>query len=135
MAINWRFDEGDCKPYIPYKPIEPGKYWVRIEKAEEMISKAGHQMIKLTLEIDGKRERVWSYIVFDMRNKEMVNRKLNEIYESFRIKKGDLDASHWVGYVGAVQIKQNIYEGQPVPHVSHFLNQMQQENLPPWRTF
>lgn len=133
MSITWQFDETDCGQSSAYRPIAPVKYWVKIENAEETVGKTGQQMIKLTLGVGGEKGKVWFYIVFDARNKAMVNKKLGEIYDSFKIPRGDLNVSHWIGRVGAGQLKQDSYEGQPIAHVSYFLDQGQQLRLPPWQ--
>ena len=133
MSINWNYDEQD---YLNggFKPIEPGQYRVRIEKAEETTSKtSGKQMIKLQLKISGQAGSVWHYVVLDPDNKERTNKNLGDIFDSFAIMKGDFNLSHWEGKVGAAEIKQELYNDKMQAKVSFFIKRDKQDSLPMWQ--
>ena len=98
MPINWDFDSKEYNPDGQFSPLPPGDYRVRIEEAEETQSKSGNDMIKVTLSVSGKSNKLWHYIVFPRENdmnytkrKQMTNQKLGEFWESFDLKIGDLN--------------------------------------------
>ena len=64
MPINWDFDSKEYNPDGQFSPLPPGDYRVRIEEAEETQSKSGNDMIKVTLSVSGKSNKLWHYIVF-----------------------------------------------------------------------
>lgn len=143
QVSNWRFDAKDYNPDGHFSPLEPGDYRVRIKEAEETTSKAGDPMIKLTLEVSGKKSKLWYYLVFPtngndpkfLQRKAMTNQKLGEIWESFKLKVGDMNLLDWTGKVGAARVKQEMNEmrGELQNSVSYFLTQKRQESLNPWQ--
>ena len=83
---NWNYDASDYNPDGHFTPIPPGEYRVRIEAAEETTSKAGNEMIKLTLAVSGMNSKLWYYLVFPnatdanfAQRKMMTNQSLGEI--------------------------------------------------------
>ena len=68
MPINWDFDSKEYNPDGQFSPLPPGDYRVRIEEAEETQSKSGNDMIKVTLSVSGKSNKLWHYIVFPREN-------------------------------------------------------------------
>ncbi len=139
--MNWVYNPND---YGKIKPIEPGQYRVRIEKAEEAVSKnTGRDMIKLTLKVSGQDQLVWDYIVFPMedehgninpKEKERTNNKLGRIFDSFNIEQGNLNIASWEGKVGAAEIDNRMDDqGNLRSKVKFFLKRNQQEGLPAWQ--
>ncbi len=47
-----------------FEKIPEGTYRVRIDDAEMTQSKAGNDMIKLTIAVSGQSRTIWDYIVF-----------------------------------------------------------------------
>lgn len=139
---NWNYDASDYNPDGHFTPIPPGEYRVRIEAAEETTSKAGNEMIKLTLAVSGMNSKLWYYLVFPnttdanfAQRKMMTNQSLGEIWESFNLKVGDLNVLNWRGKVGAARVKQSPDKqtGEIRSSVAYFLPRKRQENLPAWR--
>lgn len=139
---NWNYDASDYNPDGHFTPIPPGEYRVRIEAAEETTSKAGNEMIKLTLAVSGMNSKLWYYLVFPRttdenfaQRKMMTNQSLGEIWESFNLKVGDLNVLNWRGKVGAARVKQSPDKqtGEIRSSVAYFLTRKRQENLPAWR--
>ena len=141
MPINWDFDSKEYNPDGQFSPLPPGDYRVRIEEAEETQSKSGNDMIKVTLSVSGKSNKLWHYIVFPRENdmnyikrKQMTNQKLGEFWESFDLKIGDLNTLNWRGKVGAARVKQEMNEqrGEMQNAISYFLTRKRQEDLASW---
>lgn len=139
---NWNYDANDYNPDGHFTPIPPGDYRVRIEQAEETVSKAGNEMIKLTLAVSGKKNTLWYYLVFPSpsdsnfaQRKMWTNQALGEIWESFDLKVGDFNVLNWRGKVGAARVKQTLdkQSGEMRNQVSYFLTRRKQESLAPWQ--
>lgn len=138
---NWNYDASDYNPEGHFTPIPPGDYRVRIEEAEETMSQAGNEMIKLTLSVSGRNNKLWYYLVFPnpsdanfAQRKVWTNQSLGEIWESFNLKVGDLNVLNWRGKVGAARVKQTMdkQSGEMRNQVSYFLTRRKQEGLAPW---
>lgn len=123
--MDWKYQRTEAE----FKKIPVGKYRCRIEEAEATTSKAGNDMIKLTLAISGQNRKIWDYIVFMPDNAEITNRKLTAIFDSFGIAEGDFDCTNWKGKVGAcmTKIDENEFE-----KVNYYIPKKQQDNLPAW---
>ncbi len=131
--LQWEYNHKD---YLDggFKPIEPGKYRVRIEKAEEGTSKSSNKpMIKLTLKVSGQVGSVWHYITLDADNKERTNKNLGDIFESFGLNFGDMNLQHWIGKVGGAMLKQEPFNDTMQTKVSYFIKRDQQAGLAPWQ--
>lgn len=130
--VSWKYNPED---YGRIKPIEPGQYRVRIEKAEDTVSKnTGKDMIKLTLKVSGYNQFIWHYIVFDPNNVERTNNNLGRIFDSFEIEPGNLNVLAWQGKVGAADIKNEVdNRGEMRSAINFFLRRKDQAGLPPWQ--
>ena len=122
--MDWKYERTETE----FGQIPVGKYRCRIANAETTTSKAGNDMIKLTLDISGQNSKVWDYIVFMPDNAEITNRKLTALFDSFGID-GDLNCQNWIGKVGACMIKVDENEYRKV---NYYLNKSQQAELPVW---
>lgn len=131
MPINWNYNPNVEKTSFQIIPI--GNYRVRIEDAEESISKNKNEMIKLTLTVSGYTSKLFFYIVFMKENKDITDRNLAAVYESFNIPEGNVNVMEWIGKVGGVKVKNEIYNGENTSKVHYFLNQAQQTLLPAWQ--
>ena len=131
MSINWSFNPDDFKEN-DFSPIPVGDHRVRIRDAEEKVSKAGNDMIVLTLDVSGHNSTLWYYLVFTKDNPQMVNQKLGQIYSSFGITPGDMNTENWKGKVGACRVKHELYNNEKQAKVSYFLSKEKQAQLPAW---
>ena len=131
MPIQWSFDPSDFKAES-FGIIPEGDHRVRIRDAEETKSKAGNDMIKLTLDVSGHKGALWYYIVFNPSNPQMTNRQLGGVFSSFGITPGDLNVANWIGRVGACRVKHEMYNGEKQAKVHYFISQEKQKSLPPW---
>ena len=134
--IDWKFNPENYNEN-GYQLIPPGKYRVRIENAEEKMSRTNKPMIKMTLKVSGYNSNVWNYMVFDNSKPEAIQRtdnNLGRIYDSFGIPQGNLNLQDWKGKVGAVEIANELDNKQTMRAVvKWFLRRNEQDNLPPWQ--
>ena len=123
--MDWKYERTETE----FQKIPVGKYRCRIEQAEATTSRAGNDMIKLTIAVSGQSRKIWDYIVFMPDNAEITNRKLTALFDSFGIEEGNFDFQTWVGKVGACMVKwdENEYE-----KVNYYINKKGQETLPAW---
>ena len=133
--ISWKYNPED---YGRIRPITPGQYRVRIEDAEEQVSKnTGKDMIKLTLKVSGYNQKVFHYVVFSNENEEAIertNNNLGRIFDSFGIESGNLNVFDWKGKVGAAEIdNREDNQGNMQSNVKFFIKRDKQGTLPPWR--
>lgn len=120
-----------------FQLIPPGTYRVKIENAEEAVSKnTGKDMIKLTLQVQGYNSRLWHYVVLDDSNQEAKARtdnSLGQIFDSFSIEIGNFNLNEWIGKVGVANVKHrpnNRNEMQA--NVSWFVSRSKQNTIPEW---
>ena len=134
--IEWKFNPADYNP-DRFQLIPPGKYRVRIESAEETMSKTGKQMVKMTLKVSGYDSRVWHYVVFDDTNREAearTNDRLGQLWDSFNMSFGEMNLSVWKGRVGAADIRnEEDNRGEQRAVVKRFLPRKDQDSLPTWQ--
>ena len=130
--INWQFNSNDYSEQS-FKPIPIGDYRVRIASAEEQVSAAGNQMIKLVLEVSGYNSTIWHWIVFMPDNQKLTNQKLGELWNSFGIQQGNFNLQSWVGKVGAAKVKHEERNGDANAKIAYFINKDRQDKLPAWK--
>ena len=136
--INWKFNPENYDPdSYGYQLIPPGIYRVRIENAEETVSKTTNKpMIKMTLKVSGYKSNVWYYIIMDNSSPEAIKRtdnKLGSVFDSFNIPQ-TLNLQEWKGKVGAAEIKNELDNKNVMRHaVSWFVVRRKQDNLPAWQ--
>jgi hypothetical protein len=132
MAIMWNFSSEDYQENS-FKPIPVGDFRVRIQSAEEQVSKTGKQMIKLVLEVSGYNATIWHFIVLMPENQKLTNQKLGELWNSFGIPQGNFNLNTWVGKVGAAKVKHELYDGEENAKIAYFISKDRQEKLPAWQ--
>jgi hypothetical protein len=130
--INWNFNATDYEEQS-FKPIPMGDHRVRIASAEEQVSAAGNQMIKLVLEVSGYTSTIWHWIVFMPDNQKLTNQKLGELWNSFGIQQGNFNLNSWVGKVGAAKVKHEERNGDTNAKIAYFINKERQNKLPAWQ--
>ena len=129
--INWKFDASEVEDR-EFEPIPIGKYRVRIEDVEEGEGK-NYPYYRLTLKVSGDNRKLWYYLSFmDGDKSRYTNTNLANIWNSFDIPIGELDYTKWIGRVGAVNVKHEMYNGEPQAKVSYFIQRDKQDELPPW---
>lgn len=131
MAINWNFDNSQYQEHT-FKPIPVGEHRVRIASAEEGVSQAGNQMIKLVLDVSGYNSRIWHNVMFLADKQELTNQKLGELFNSFGIQPGNFNLPTWIGKVGAAKVKTELYGDKVTTKVAYFINKERQEKLLAW---
>lgn len=132
MSINWNFSSEDYTENS-FRPIPAGDYRVRIASAEEQVSSAGNQMIKLVLNVSGYNSTIWHWIVFMPDRKELTNQKLGEFWNSFGIQQGNFNLQSWVGKVGAAKVKHESRDGNESAKIAYFISKGRQDKLPAWQ--
>ena len=143
--INWKYNPEN---YGKIKPVTPGQYRVRIEKAEEAVSSTGKDMIKMTLKVSGHNQIIFENIVFPIepasktgkeyeeyiRQVEFTDNKLGRIFDSFNIEPGNMNIFTWRGKVGAAEIKNEVdNQGNMQSRIKFFLKRKEQDSLPAWQ--
>lgn len=132
MAIgNWKFNAQDYQE-MSFSIIPAGDHRVRIANAEELTSKNGNDMIKLTLEVSGHSGSLWHYVVFMPDNPQTTNQKLGQLFDSFGMAP-NMNISSWIGKVGGARVKHEKYNGEDSAKVSYFLSRNKVDNLPAWQ--
>ncbi len=129
--VNWQFNPNDYSEQS-FTVIPVGEHRVRIEKAEEAISQAGNQMIRMVLEVSGYNGKIFHNFVFMQDNQKLTNQKLGELFNSFSIQPGNLNIASWIGKVGAAKVKHENYNGEISPKVNYFISKDRQDKLPAW---
>ena len=132
---NWKYNPENYNAN-GFGLIPDGDYRVRIEEAEEKVSRTGKDMIQLTLKVSGYNSKIWFYLVFDNSNEQMTqmtDQRLGSIYDSFQIEPGNLNTYDWEGKVGGARIKQKADQnGNMRSEITRFLPRNKVDSLPAW---
>lgn len=133
--VNWDYNPDDYNA-DGYGLIPEGEYRVRIEKCEQILTRTGKDMFKLTLKVSGYNSNVWYYMVFDNTDEEArkrTNQRLGNIYDSFNIPKGNTEPADWQGKTGGVKIKHRLYDEEMRAEAHYFLKRGKVDKLPEWQ--
>ena len=134
--LNWHFNPANYNAE-GYQLVPPGQYRVRIEDAEEAMSKTGKPMIKITLKVSGYNRKIWNYVVLDNTSEKaiaMTDNNLGRIYDSFSIPQGSMNLQDWKGKVGAAEIKNELDDKKNMrASVKYFIRRKEQDSLPEWQ--
>ena len=131
--VAWNFNAEEVEER-DFAPIPVGNHRIRIADIEEEISRNGNDMWKFTFEVSGYNSKLFWYLVFMPDNAKMTNTNLSNLYDSFGIKRGDMNYQSWIGKVGACRVKHEEYNGEKQAKIHYLLtNQKQIANLPPWK--
>ena len=115
-----------------FKPLQVGKYRLRIKNAEKAVSNnSGNDMLIITFEVSGSNQTLIHYIPFLSDRPQITNRMLTSFFDSFGID-GNFNLSSWIGKCGGCQTKMETYNGEDRAKIAYFLNKKQQESLPAW---
>lgn len=131
--MEWNYDPTQYAERS-YELIPIGDHRVRISNVEEKTFKSGNQGYELTLDVSGHSRKLWYYLVLDPSNPAATNQRLGEFFESFRISDYMMGTGkQWIGQVGAVRVKHELYNGNHTDKVQYLLDQEKQLKLPPWQ--
>lgn len=125
MAWNYQREEQQ------FEVVPIGKHRIRIKDAEKAVSQNGRDMIVLQFEVSGMTNILYHYIVFLDDRPEITNRNLTNFFDGFKdIRDGDFNMKHWIGKVGACEVK---HDEQGYAKVRYFIKASKQDDLPPWK--
>jgi len=126
--LNWKYDENNVdEPNFELIPV--GNHRVRVESAEEQVSKAGNEMIKFVFTVSGHKGKLFYYLVANANYPGITNANIKSIAESFGIDPKEVEPKNLIGKVGAVRVKHDAYGAK----VSYFLSKEKSEDLPEWK--
>ncbi len=130
---NWTFDPSQYEEKN-FEVIPVGDYRARIEDVQEKTFKSGNEGYEITLAINGYSSRMWYYLVLDKSNPARTNQSLGDFFNSFGITNYALGTGkQWVGKVGAVRVKHELYNGNNQAKVAYCLARNRQDKLDPWK--
>lgn len=124
----WQYKREETSAQVPV-----GKHRIRIKAADKAMSKSGNDMLALQFDVSGSPLTLYHYIVFLNDRPEITNRNLTNFFDAFPgIAEGDFDMRHWIGQVGACEVKQDKNDPERT-RISYFIKADKQGDLPPWR--
>jgi hypothetical protein len=126
--MPWNYNSEDYDPNASGGTLPIGDYRVRIKEVVPKVAKSGNDMWELTLEVSGRNNYLWYYLVFLNDNPGMTNQKLGDIFTSFAIPQGEMDRHKWIGKVGGAKVKHDDYGSK----VHYFLKRDKVDALPAW---
>lgn len=85
--------------------IPDGDYRLTITHAEEVLSRSGKEMLRLTCAIPNFSKTLNFHIIYDTENRDRTNRNLRTMFNSFGIPEGCFDFDKYVGCEGAGHIE------------------------------
>ena len=130
---NWNFDPSMYSEKN-FETIPVGDYRARIEDVVERKFNSGNEGYEITLAINGYSSRMWMYLVLDRNNPERTNQSLGDFFNSFGINNYSLGTGkQWVGTVGAVRVKHEMYNGENRAKIAYCIARNRQDKLAPWK--
>lgn len=111
------------EPTAGFSLLEEGDYKVRVENAEnEVASSSGNDMIKLTLAVDGRSNKLFERLVFT----EPAFWKIDQVRAGlgFDVQEGeeiDVEANDFIGEEGWVHVEHEDYQGKPVARITYWI--------------
>lgn len=133
MAIAWNYDPSQYQEKN-FEIIPVGDYRARIADVVEKTFNSGNQGYEITLDINGYNSKMWFYLVLDASNVAQTNQRIGDFFNSFGITNPAMGSGkQWVGAVGAVRVKHELYNGENRAKVAYCLARNRQDNLPAWK--
>lgn len=130
---NWTFDPSQYSEKN-FETIPVGDYRARIEDVVEKTFSSGNDGYEITLAINGYSSRMWYYLTLDKSNPTRTNQTIGEFFNSFGITSPAMGTGkQWVGCVGAVRVKHEMYKGENRAKVAYFIARNRQDKLPAWK--
>lgn len=130
---NWTYDPSQYEEKN-FEIIPVGDYRARIAEVEEKNFRSGNQGYEITLDINGYNSKMWFYLVLDASNPAQTNQRIGDFFNSFGITSPAMGTGkQWVGAVGAVRVKHELYEGENRAKVAYCIARNRQDKLPAWK--
>lgn len=130
---NWTYDPSQYSEKN-FEIIPMGDYRARISDVVEKTFSSGNQGFEITLDINGYNSKMWFYLVLDASNIEQTNQRIGDFFNSFGITNPSLGTGkQWIGAVGAVRVKHEVYNGENRAKVAYCIARNRQEKLPAWK--
>ena len=130
---NWTYDPSQYQEKN-FELIPVGDYRARIADVVEKTFNSGNQGYEITLDINGKASKVWFYLVLDPNNPQQTNQRIGDFFNSFGITNPAMGTGkQWIGSVGAVRIKHEVYQVNNTAKVAYVIARNRQDKLPAWQ--
>ena len=130
---QWTYDPSQYKE-SNFSIIPVGDYRARIEDVVERKFSSGNDGYEITLAISGYNSRLWFYLVLDASNPTQTNQRIGDFFDSFGITNYAMGSGkQWIGAVGAVRVKHEVYNGDNRAKVAYCIARSRQDKLPPWQ--
>ena len=127
---NWIYRAEDYQER-DFAIIPEGNHRVRIMDVVEKVFKSGNEGFEITLEVSGQAGKLWHSLVLDRSNEQRTNQNIGAFFNCFGITTTQLGSGQqWVGKVGAVRVKHNLYNGSISASVAFCLSRSQQKKFP-----
>jgi hypothetical protein len=132
MANNWVYDPSQYSEKN-FEIIPVGDYRARISDVVEKTFSSGNQGYEITLDINGYNSKMWFYLVLDPSNVAATNQRIGDFFNSFGITSPAMGTGkQWIGAVGAVRVKHDLYNGENRPKIAYCISRARQDKLPAW---
>jgi len=115
MRVNPVTEEQANEGAGSFEPLKPGEYDFSVFQAEDAVSAAGNEMLKLTLHIllgDGKHRTVFDYILSSESGAWKCRHFASSIDVLTDYERGELDPEFLGGRVGRLKLKIKPANGQ-----------------------
>ena len=136
---NWTYDPSQYEEKH-FEIIPVGDYRARIADVVERCAanknafSSGNEGYEITLEINGYNSKMWFYLVLDPQNVAQTNQRIGDFFNSFGITNPAMGSGkQWIGSVGAVRIKHELYKGNNTAKVAYCIARSRQDKLPAWQ--
>lgn len=132
MSINWNYDPSQYEEKS-FDIIPAGDYRARIADVVVKNFSTGNSGYEITLDINGYNSKMWMILVLDPSNVAQTNQRIGDFFNSFGITNHAMGSGkQWIGAVGAVRVKHELYEGQNRAKVAYCIARNRQDKLPAW---
>lgn len=129
---NWTYDPSQYSEKN-FEIIPVGDYRARISDVVEKTFNSGNQGYEITLDINGYNSKMWFYLVLDASNPAQTNQRIGDFFNSFGITNPAMGTGkQWIGSVGAVRVKHELYNGENRAKVAYCISRNRQDKLPAW---
>lgn len=130
---NWTFDPSQYSEKN-FEIIPVGDYRARVADVVEKTFSSGNSGYEITLEVNGYNSKLWLRIILDPSNVARTNQRIGEFFDSFGITSHAMGTGkQWIGSVGAVRVKHEVYNGQNRANVAYCIARVRQDKLPAWK--
>ena len=130
---NWTYDPSQYEERN-FEIIPVGDYRARINDVVEKTFSSGNAGYEITLDINGYSSKMWFYLVLDKNNPAQTNQRIGDFFNSFGITSPAMGTGkQWIGSVGAVRVKHELYNGENRAKIAYCINRNRQDKLPAWQ--